>query len=419
MVDMKLSPVVTTWAFSNELLARRMSFLSGPRQVGKTTSALMHLEKLGQIEHYYNFDTITVRRKFTANPLFFLENIPEPPRPPAAGGEPKHWVVFDEIHKNPAWKQLLKGFSDEFGHFIRFLVCGSAKLDTYRRGGESLLGRYFLFKMFPLGPKDVVEGDGFDLTRAWIPGQAPDLSRPSREFAEAVDSLWNLTGFPEPFLKGSKSFYRRWLDEHLSLLTTQEVRDLSRISDLVRLQSLALLLPERVGSLLNVHNLAQTLSVAHNTVAVWLDAMEQVFLIFRVPPYSARLSTSIKKARKSYFWDWGLVEDTGKRFENFLAVQLSRTVSAWNEWGVSGFSLHFVRTKDGKETDFLIVRNKKPVLLVEAKLSDIEPDRNLLYFKKALDVDLAFQVVLNDDFLKQAAPGLFVTDIHRFLNLLV
>ncbi len=415
---MKLFPVVGTWAFSTELVGRRMSFLSGPRQVGKTTLALLHLERLGQREHYYNWDTVTVRREFARNPLFFLERIPEAPPPPGVRGEPKYWVVFDEFHKHPRWKELMKGFYDEFGHFIRFVVCGSARLDIYRRGGESLLGRYFLFRMYPLGPRDVVEGEAFSFSRAWVSGETLEISRPSREFREAVHALYELTGFPEPFFMGREDFYRRWRDEHFSLLTTEEVRDLTRISDVVRLQTLAFLLPERMGSLLSIHNLAQTLSVAHNTVATWLDAMEQVFLIFRVPPYTARLSRAIRKGRKVFFWDWGMMEDPGKRFENFLAVQLNRAVSAWTEWGKGSFSLHFLRTKDGREVDFLITRDRKPLILVEAKLADTNPDKNLLYFKKALGVDLAFQVVLKDDHLKQHAPGLFVTDIHRFLNLL-
>ena len=415
---MELFPVIGTWAFDPAFLGRRMSFISGPRQVGKTTLALGFLERIGQTGLYYNWDTISVRRKFAQNPLFFLEGIPEPP-PPTATGEPKYWVVFDEFHKHPKWKDLLKGFHDEFRHFIRFVVCGSARLDVYRKGGESLLGRYFMFRTFPLSPKDIVEGEKFHFSRTWNPNEKIGLIDPSAEFKEAVFQIYNLTGFPEPFLAGSKEFYMRWRDEHFSLLTTEEIRDLSRITDIVRLQTLAFLLPERVGSLLSLNNLAKIVSVSHATVVTWLDAMEQVYLIFRIPPYSTRLARAIRKNEKLYFWDWGMIEDPGKRFENFLAVQLLRAVSAWKEWGWGNFSLNFVRTKDGREADFLVTKDRKPWILVEAKVSDSTLDRNLLYFKEALGVKLAFQVLLEGDLRKQITPGVFVTDVGRFLKLLV
>jgi len=408
-----------TWAFAPEFLGKRMSFISGPRQVGKTTLALLLLEKLNQRQHYYNWDTLGVKGEFARNPLFFLERIPEPPPPPVVGGDPKYWVVFDEFHKHRLWKEFLKGYYDEFGHFIRFVVCGSARLDVYRRGGESLIGRYFPFRMFPLGPWDVVEGEKFDRDRVWMPGIGVAFPLVSPQFKEAVLAIYKLTGFPEPFIDGREEFYRRWRDEHISLLTTEEVRDLSRISDMVRFQALAMLLPERVGSLLSINNLAQTLLVAHSTVSTWLDAMEQVYLVFRVSSYFARLSRVIKKAKKLYFWDWGVIEEQSKRLENFLAVQLTRAISAWTEWGKGSFSLFFVRTKDGREVDFLITWDGRPWMLVEVKLSETRLDNNLAYFKEALGCELAFQVVLKDDYLRQAAPGIFVIDLVRFMSILV
>jgi predicted AAA+ superfamily ATPase len=273
--------------------------------------------------------------------------------------------------------------------------------------------------MFPLGPKDIAEGESYQVSQAWSPLKPLTFDQPSKKFREAVQDLYRLTGFPEPFLTGSEDFYRRWRDEHLSLLATEEVRDLSKIWDLTRLQNLALLLPEKVGSILSLNNLAQSLSCAHSTVSTWLDALEQVYMIFRISPYIGRLSRAIRKEKKAYFWDWGVLEDRGKRFENFLAVQLMRTVSAWTELGWGSFSLSYVRTKDGRETDFLIIKDRKPFILVEAKWSETSPDHSLLYFKERLSTPLAFQVVWEKDFIRQMNPGLFVIDLYRFLNLLI
>ncbi|RLB07272.1 MAG: hypothetical protein DRG59_06635 [Deltaproteobacteria bacterium] len=416
---MKIFPVLGKWAFDPEFLGRRMSFVYGPRQIGKTTLALLTLQKVGQEHNYYNWDTIGVKRRFAQNPLFFLENIPEPAPPTGLPGKPKYSVVFDEFHKHSKWKEILKGYFDEFGSFVRFIVCGSARLDIFRKSGESLLGRYFPFKMLPLGPKDITEGESFERSKTWNPTQSPELIEVSREFKGVVQNLYHLTGFPEPFLVGRRDFYTRWKDEHLSLLTREEVRDLSRISDLVRLQTLVFLLPERIGSILSLNKLAKILSCAQSTVKTWLDALEQVFLIFRIPPFTGKLSRTIKKEQKVYFWDWGIVEDEAKRFENFLAVQLYRTVSAWTEWGWGSFGLFFIRTKDGKETDFLITQNQTPIILIEAKLSDTRPDSSLLYFKNRLSAKLAFQVTLEETQLRQISPGIFIIDVYRFLNLMV
>ncbi|OAG27528.1 ATP-binding protein [Thermodesulfatator autotrophicus] len=417
---MKIYQIVGTWAFEEKFVGKRMIFLAGPRQIGKTTLSRLKLKELNQQNNYYNWDTLSVRQAFTRNPYFFLENIPEVPSETQSENHfPKYWTVFDEFHKHPKWKELLKGYYDELGHFIRFVVCGSARLDLYRQTGESLIGRYFLFKMFPLSPNDVIFGKSFNFQKAWNTENSLSFSPPSLEWKEAVCQLYEISGFPEPFLQGEKSFYLRWKEAHLSLLTTEEIRDLSRISDIVRLQQLVFLLPERIGSPLSLNNLSQTLQTSYNTVKLWLSALEKVYLIFFIPPYSGRLSRTIKKEKKYYFWDWGILEDTGKKFENFLAVQLMRSISAWNEWGLGSFFLYYVRTRDGKEIDFLIIKNGNPFMLIEVKNRETNPDPSLFYFWERLKPKFAFQVVLEKEMLKQVRPGIFIIDVFRFLSLLV
>ena len=129
-----------------------------------------------------------------------------------------------------------------------------------------------------------------------------------------------------------KGYYDEWKNNHISLITNEDVRDLSRIVNIQKLQTLVFLLPERVGSPLSLNNLRNTLACAHGSVQNWLEALKKVYLVFDVAPYVARLTRSVLKEQKYYFWDWGLLEDQGKRFENFVAVQLQRAVSAWTEW---------------------------------------------------------------------------------------
>jgi len=410
---------IKDWALNSDFLGRRMSFITGPRQVGKTTLVQMHLKRIKQGNLYYNWDTITTKRKFSENPLFFLENIHEAVPAPDELAIPHYWVVLDEFHKYRDWKGLLKGYYDELGHFIRFIICGSARLDFFRKSGESLIGRYFLFKMYPMGPWDVLNTGIFNYNSAWIPGKKIPFVKPHAGFRETVSQLISLTGFPEPFFNGRKEYYRRWQNAHISLLTGEEVRDLSKISDIDRIQLLASLLPERVGAPLSINSLADTLKCAHATVKNWLQALSLVYLIFFIPPYASSLARSIKKEQKIYFWDWGIHKNEGKRFENFMAVQIIKAISAWNEWGLGKFSPYYIRTKDGRETDFLIVNEGKPALLIETKTSNVHLDRNLIYFKEKTGAPLAFQVVMNsDELLTQKAPSVFIMDVNRFLFLL-
>jgi predicted AAA+ superfamily ATPase len=273
--------------------------------------------------------------------------------------------------------------------------------------------------MFPLAPNDIVFGENFKIENAWNPVEPFEINKVSLEFKEAVNQLFEISGFPEPFLKGEKSFYNRWQKSHISLITTEEIRDLTKIFDITRVQMLSLLLPERVGSPISIKNLSDTLEVAHQTVKLWLNALENVYLIFQIPPYSERVQRSIKKEKKIYFWDWGIIEDKGKRFENFLAVQLYRTLSAWNEWGWGDFELFYIRTKDGRETDFLITNNKKPFILIESKFKNTNLDKNLAYFHKKLAPEYSFQIVFHDNYYKQISSNIFIMDIATFLKILV
>jgi len=416
---MKISNILRQWALDEKFLHGRMSFICGPRQIGKTTLAQNHLERVQQNENYNNWDSLSLRQRFASNPLFFIENITIPLSHGAkVPAQERQWIVFDEIHKYPQWKNILKGYYDELKTNINFVIIGSARLDYFRQSGDSLVGRYFLFKMNPLHPHDLM-GLRLDRDAAWNPKSAFIAFRDSdKAFQEATTQLLDLTGFPEPLSVGTKDFYERWKNNHISLITSEDLRDLSRISNIQKLQTLVFLLPERVGSPVSLNNLKNILGCAHATVQNWLEALKRVYLVFSLAPYTARLSRSVRKEQKYYFWDWGLLEEPGKRFENFIAVQLQRAVSAWNEWGKGDFHLMYVRTKDGREVDFVVTERDKPYILVESKKNDKNLAANLKYFKPRIQAPLAFQVVGNSGYLKQVDIGTYIIGLDRFLQIL-
>jgi len=406
-----INRINTTWGLNKEFLHNRMSFICGPRQIGKTTTVREFLRKIGQEKNYHNWDSIGVKRKFAKNKLFFTENLP--PK-----SKEKSWVVFDEIHKYPKWKNLLKGFFDEFKDEIQFAVTGSARLDLFRKSGDSLLGRYFLYKMFPLCPKDLIKKK-YDYSLQWDPTQdLNEIPTANKEFSGITSELISMSGFPEPFLKGSKDFYQRWQENYLSLLIHEDIRDLTNIAHIKKLETLVFLLPDRIGAPLSLNSLTHLLECSYGSVKTWLEAFEKVFLLFCISPYTSKISRSILKEKKYYFWDWGLLENKGQRFENFVAVQLLRAVTSWNEWGKGKYELFYARTKEKQEVDFVITKNKKPAFLVEAKLSDTEPNNGFKNIRAKLSNPPAFQVVHKDGHYKRTSSGIITIGIDRFLQLL-
>lgn len=388
----------------------RMVFLAGPRQIGKTTAVQRLLEEKGQNQLYYNWDTVSVRKRYAKNPLFFVEDIP-PERV-------KTWIALDEIHKYPKWKNILKGYYDEWHRKVQFIVTGSARLDLFRKSGDSLVGRYFLFRMLPLGIREIVP----HLTqqvKPWSPGEEL-LSIPTVDpkVGETIEALLNLTGYPEPFCVGTKDFYNRWQENHTSLILEEDLTDLTKIVYIRKLETLLYLLPERVGSPLSLNSLCQPLESAFGSIRSWLDALKIVYLIFSIRPWTLRLSRSILKEEKYYFWDWGMVESPPARFENLIAVQLQRAIASWNEQGKGNFQLYYLRTKDGQEIDFAIADKKKTYLLVEVKTSESSLAPTLPYFQEKLQTNLAIQVVNQKGLCVQKGKGLYIVGVDRFLALL-
>lgn len=407
---MDINRQVITWALDRGMLRDRMSFIAGPRQVGKTTAIQNFLKKYGHPNLYYNWDTPTVKRRYITNPTFFTDDVPSQRN--------TAWIALDEIHKYPKWKNILKGYYDEFKGTFQFIVTGSAMLETFRRSGDSLVGRYFLFRMLPLGVWDIA-GSMPAVHTMWNPSTAlPSIPEADASLFDAAQTLLSITGFPEPVVTGTKEFCTKWREDHISLILKEDLRDLSRIIHLKKLETLLYLLPRHVASPLSINSLTSPLECSHGALKSWLMALQKVYLVFSLPPWTAKLARSIRKEEKYYFWDWGLVEDEGGRFENFIAVMLSRAVSAWNEWGKGVFKLHYLRTKDGREVDFAISERNKLLMIVEAKSKETNISPDLVLFKEKLGVPLAIQVVDARGHCSMKSKNLYVMGVDRLLGVL-
>jgi hypothetical protein len=366
-------PYIQTW---QELAqGKSMIFLSGPRQAGKTTLAKIIADSYTN-SIYCNWDIQEHRTRFLKDHRFF-EGV-------ARKDTTTPLVIFDEIHKYRDWKNALKGIYDEFHDAYQFLVTGSGRLDLYQKGGDSLAGRYFSFHLFPL---TIAELQGkqrpfeeFRRTPLWITMEGTE------EALAAWNQLSELSGFPEPFLSGRKTTWRRWSHSYARQLVREDIRDLAGIKSVQDLETLYLLLPTKVGSPLSVPSLSGDLKASYNSICNWLNIFERFYLTFGITTWTGRIARAIQKERKIYLWDYAQIQDPAVRFENMVAVELQRAVTLWNDLGYGRFSLHFIRDKNKREVDFLIVDEGTPFLLVEAKLGGTDPAKALRFFQEKLEI---------------------------------
>ena len=404
------------YLFDPEINADKMIFLAGPRQIGKTTFARHQLKKLKQDDLYFNWDDPFVRREYNRNPHFLKSKIAQ------YGIKPL--IAFDEIHKHKNWKDILKGLYDLHQNEARFIITGSARLDYFRKSGDSLIGRYFSYGMLPIGvaeamghPELIINDD-----RVLSGEKENELLTmlhdiPLKQARDTLQQLMIFGGFPEPFLKASKRFSTKWRRDYKSLLIYEDLRDLSRIRDMKGVEQLVLLLPERIAFPLSINSLRQDLGVNHRTVSGWIEGLKKVFLIFSIMPWSRHIAKAIKKENKVYFYDWTLVDNFGACFENMVAVSLLRLVYRWNELGLGDFDLRYVRNHQGKEVDFLIIKNNKPLALIEAKTTDRSLANSGQYFKRFLNIPF-YQIVNNYNGVEVYENKCYIISAARFLTLI-
>jgi predicted AAA+ superfamily ATPase len=319
-------------------LAQKMVFIAGPRQVGKTTLARRIIPAT---KDYLNWDVPEHRERILRQEL-----------PP--GGS----VIFDEIHKYRSWRNYLKGLVDLPDRRWRILVVGSARLDVYRFGGDSLQGRYHFLRLHPFSVAEL------KLTRE-----------------EQLMELLRLSGFPEPYLSGSETEARRWSREYRSRVIREEIVSLESIADLGNLELAAIRLPQLVGSPLSINALREDLQVSHKTLSRWLQVLERLYVIFRLPPFGAPAIRAVKKEQKHYHYDWSQVPELPRRFENMVAGHLLKWVHYEQDAKGRDLELRYFRDVDGREVDFVVSEGGKPIRLIEVKWGDDEISRGLRYLK--------------------------------------
>lgn len=363
---------------------RQMIFLSGPRQAGKTTVSLMAKEFTSQFS-YLNWDNLD-HRKIVLEGVESVASFAGLHR--LTLEEPI--IVFDEIHKYSKWKTFLKGFFDTYKEKVKIIVTGSSRLDIYKKGGDSLMGRYFPYRLHQLSIAE--------LQRVELSGK--EINEPFQSKSNDFEKLLKNGGFPEPFIKNDPRFLNRWKTLRQEQLIREDIRDLSRIQELGQIEILAEILKHQSGQLTNYSSIAKKVNVSSDTIRRWIKTLQSFFYCFTVQPWSKNIPRSLIKEPKIYLWDWINVEEEGSRVENLVASHLLKAVHFWTDCGFGQYDLWFIRDKEKREVDFLVSKDKKPWFLVEVKLSSKGGiSKNLAYFQDKIKAKHAFQVVFDMDYI--------------------
>lgn len=352
-------------------LKKKMVFLGGPRQVGKTT---LSLNLFGE-KSYLNWDSAEDREKILKHEL---------PHQPT-------WI-FDEIHKYRKWRNYLKGLYDKQRQ-QQILVTGSARLDIYRFGGDSLQGRYHFLRLHPLT---------IDELNTYSMGD--------------FMSLFELGGFPEPFLGGDQVEARRWSKEYRQRILRDDISSIEKINDLGSAEHLLIRLPDLVGSPLSINNLAGDLQISFKTIQRWIEIYERFYAIYRLSPFGSPKLKALKKEQKHYHYDWTLVKAHGPRFENMIGNHLLKRVHYLEDCFGREIELRYFKDSEQREVDFVVVENNKPILFIECKYSDPSITSHMKYLKHKFPLVPCYQLTFESkkDFV--STDGIRVVDAHKGLK---
>ena len=380
MVLMKTYPRIYTEILREHLAEnRQMAFVSGPRQVGKTTVC----RELASA--YFNWDDQDARARILKGPAEIAQ---EAGLQKIQATTPV--LAFDELHRYPRWKTFLKGFFDVYGGKAKIIVTGSSRLDVFKRGGDSLMGRYFCYRMHPFSVAELAHSG----LRRELPGAPQALNE------NDWSALWTYGGFPEPFVRRDARFSRRWHNLRETQLLREDVREMTRIQELDQLITLAAVLAERSSDQVVYASLARQVRVSENTARAWVGALAALHVGFLVRPWHRNVALAIRKEPKWFLRDWSMIRDVGKRAETFVACHLLKAVEGWTDLGLGKFDLFYIRDKQKREVDFLVTQDNQPWFLVEVKNAESYLSPALALMQAQTGAKHAFQVVIEEPYVE-------------------
>jgi uncharacterized protein len=347
-------------------LKKKIVFITGPRQVGKTFLAKQIMETFAHPQ-YLNYDNINDLRIINDTSWAINTDL----------------LVFDEIHKMKNWKSYIKGVYDSKPDSQSILVTGSARFDTFRQSGDSLAGRYLHLRLHPVSVKEI----------------STIVKKPY----EALELLNKFGGFPEPLLNAvnlekekAEIESARWKNQYYSDIIREDILEFRRIGEIKTMKTLLQLLRTKVGSPLSLNSIANDLQASPNTIKKYVQILESLYIIFLITPFHKNIARSVLKEPKVYFYDTSFIEgNEGLKLKNTCAAGLLKHTQFLFDAKGENIKLHYLRTKDNREVDFAVSRNGELTQLVEVKLSNNKLSPHLKYFAERFKSVEAIQLVHN------------------------
>lgn len=360
-------------------LKTKMVILGGPRQVGKTTLSLQLLDKSDENHPaYLNWDFPENKKQLQAGILPANQKL----------------IILDEIHKYKDWRNLIKGLYDKNKKTIQFLITGSARLDFYRRGGDSLMGRYHFYRLHPLSLYEISKNC-----------QQNDLEK-----------LLKFGGFPEMYLAANERELKKWQRVRVSRVIKDDLLSLEQVKEVSQIELLASLLIDRVGSLLSLNSLREDLHCSHEAVSRWVSILENVYYCYRIGPHTNSKIKSLKKDQKLFLWDWSTINDKGAAFENLVASNLLKYCHYFEDSDGEEMELRYIRDNQKREVDFVVIKNKKPLFAVECKSGEKNLSKHIPYFAKKTSIPIFYQVHKGEAWLKQSDHRAEIIPFTKFCS---
>lgn len=345
--------------FITRILSKKMAFIGGPRQVGKTTLSL-EFAKPSSLTYsgYLNWDLATDKSLILRDQLPLHNSL----------------LIFDEIHKYKNWRTLVKGLYDKYKEDHQFIVTGSARLDYFRKGGDSLMGRYRYYRLHPFSLNELNKN-------------------PNKE---DLKLLLKFGGFPEPLFSQDEREHRIWQKERLVRVVSEDLRDLENVKEISTLLLLAEILPSKVGSPLSLQSLVEDLQVSQPTIERWIKILSTLYYCYQIAPYGSPKIRAVKKLQKVYLWDWSQISEDGYRFENLVASHLLKYCHFIEDTEGHAMEIRYLRDTDGREIDFVVLKNAKPVFAIECKSGDRQLSPHIKYFKERTPIPAFYQVHMGE-----------------------
>jgi hypothetical protein len=336
--------------------------LIGARQTGKTTLAIDWAER--HKASYETLDDAAVLGAAAADPQGFIHGLTLP-------------AVIDEVQKIPALLPAIKLRVDHERKPGMFLLTGSANVLSLPRISESLAGRMEIHTLWPLS-----EGERAGYQESFIPslfaGRPPDPPD-KRHTPTSLPALISKSGFPGN-LKRSSTRLEEWHRSYVTSILQRDVRDLAKIDGLTAMPNLLKLLAARSSGLLNTSDLTRDAGIPNSTLKRYLALFEMLFLVYRLPAWSGKLSKRLIKAPKVMLCDTALAchllgagpgllrKDRvlmGHLLENFVANELKKQTC----WADATVEIMHYRTASGRELDFILEDRRGHMVAVEVKSS--------------------------------------------------